>query len=302
MNKSVKTKPQRRTISVIENDIVGLLKQLGKQRKTQCYSLLLANANIGPSLVDTVYDDLRENYEDCKSLDVIVESGGGNIDAAYNISLLLRRYCKERLTFIVPRWAKSAATLLVCAGDEILMTPVAELGPLDPQITEMNPIEQRIEQFSPLHIQSTLELIREEFEKGNKDLAEGLMQRLQFPLTLGSFKKSLDIAKEYLEKLLSTRMLALAIAKRLSSGYADHSWCITSEEACDLGLNVQEIKKPELDIVWGIHKLTREGEKIRLKQKREKIKDQLKDLPPGLIDQLPPELLGGTPQQPAQKR
>ena len=30
--------------------------------------------------------------------------------------------------------AKSASTLLACAGDVIYMTPMAELGPVDPQV------------------------------------------------------------------------------------------------------------------------------------------------------------------------
>jgi hypothetical protein len=66
-------------------------------------------------------------------------------------------------------------------------------------------LENRLEQFPPLHIESTLELIRTEFSEGNAQLADGLLQRLQFPLTLGSFKTSLDVGKVYLERVLSTR-------------------------------------------------------------------------------------------------
>ena len=117
-------------------------------------------------------------------IDVIVDSSGGDIDAAYNLSNLFRRFAKEELNFIVPRWAKSAATLLVCSGDKIFMAPVTELGPLDPQITDFNPLEKRLEQFSPLHIGATLELIRKEFAGGNDKLAESLVERLQFPMRL----------------------------------------------------------------------------------------------------------------------
>jgi hypothetical protein len=170
-----------------------------------CFPLLLNQSNIGGRLVDDVFDNLKDNYKDCKNIAVIIDSGGGNIDAAYNLATLFRQFATEKLVFIVPRWAKSAATLLVCAGDEILMTPPAELGPLDPQITVMNPLEKRLENFSPLHIASTLDLIREEFEKGHEKLATGLLNRLQFPLTLGSFRKSLDVGKEYMRELLSTR-------------------------------------------------------------------------------------------------
>jgi ClpP class serine protease len=54
-------------------------------------------------------------------LDVILESSGGSIDAAYNIALLLRRYAKDELNIIIPRWAKSAATVIACAGDKIFL-------------------------------------------------------------------------------------------------------------------------------------------------------------------------------------
>ncbi len=205
----------RRTISSIDKEIDGVCKELATVRGAECFPLLLGEANIRNTLVDRVFDDLRAGKYSGKSLDVVIDSGGGDIDAAYNLALLFRRYGSEKLTFIIPRWAKSAATLLICAGDEILMTPVAELGPLDPQITEMNPLEQRVERFSPLHIESTLQLIRDEFANGNSQLADGLMQRLQFPLTLGSFKKSLDVGREYVEKLLSSRMKETRSVRRI---------------------------------------------------------------------------------------
>lgn len=288
------TRRSKRTVSSIEREIDETCEELARIRKSRCFSLLLREADIRSTLVDRVYDELRTEKHECRSLDVIIDSGGGDIDAAYNLARLFRRYGKERLTFIIPRWAKSAATLLICAGDEILMTPVAELGPLDPQITTTNPLEQRMESFSPLHIESTLQLIREEFSKGNSQLAEGLMQRLQFPLTLGSFKKLLDVGREYVEKLLSSRMLkeneprAKHIGEVLTTGYADHSWCITIEEAQELGLKAREIEGTVLDLVWRIHKLNRERNELRRQNEQAKLREKLKGLPPGLLETVQP--------------
>ena len=295
MAKPKSTKKQK-VISSIEKEIDTACKKLAEIRSSDCFPLLLGEASIRNTLVDRVYDALRTGEYKSKSLDVIVDSSGGDIDAAYNLALLFRRYGEKKLTFIIPRWAKSAATLLICAGDEILMTPVAELGPLDPQITAMNPLEQRVERFSPLHIESTLQLIRDEFKNGNSKLAEGLTQRLQFPLTLGSFKKSLDLGREYVEKLLSSRMLiakehsnkAKEIGEVLTTGYADHSWCITIEEAKKLGLKAREIEGEQLDLVWEIHKLNKKKENLIRQEKQANLKDQLKDLPPELLDALPP--------------
>lgn len=284
---------KRRTVSSIEGDIDVQCEKLGRQRRTDCFPLLLGQQDIHAELVDRVFDDLTNRQYTSGALDVIVASSGGDIDAAYNLALLFRRYGKKKLAFIVPRWAKSAATLLVCAGDEILMTPVAELGPLDPQITAMNPLEQRVERFSPLHIESTLQLIRDEFAKGNDKLAEGLMQRLQFPLTLGSFKKLLEVGQEYLEKLLSSRMLkddpenARKIGKELTTGYADHSSCITVEEAGKIGLKAVEIEGDCLNVVWKIHGLHRQREMLIARNNERKMKEKMKELPAGLRNVLP---------------
>lgn len=229
---------------------------------------------------------------DCDDLTVILDSGGGDIDAAYNIAKLLRRRSPKSLTFIVPRWAKSAATLLACAGKRIEMSPVAELGPMDPQITTVNALEGRHENFSPLHIESTLTLIREEFESGSKDLARSLVDRLQFPLTLGSFKQSLELSKQYLTKLLSTGMLssqpekAAEVAKQLSEGYADHGFCINLEEARELGLTATEIPADQLDIVWEIHVVDARRSELIQEREQKRMREILKDLPPGILDRL----------------
>jgi hypothetical protein len=259
-----------------------------KLREKNCY-LFLGN-EITKSIVGDIFDDLRSNYSECNGkLDVIIDSGGGDINSAYNLSALFRRFGTEELIFLIPRWAKSAATLLACGGDKILMTPIAELGPLDPIITTINPLESRLEQFSPLHIESTLDLIREEFMNGNKDLAEKLIERLQFPLTLGSYMKSIEIGEQYLIKLLSSRMLkndlenATTVAHRLTTGYTDHGYCINCNEAREIGLIVNELEGSELDIVWEIFKLYDEKRKIEKKNEQKKMLETIKEIPQELI-------------------
>ena len=66
---------------------------------------------------------------------LVLNSPGGDIDAAYSLCQILRAQC-QCFEIVVPMWAKSAATLLCLAADKILMTPLAELGPLDVQVRE----------------------------------------------------------------------------------------------------------------------------------------------------------------------
>lgn len=281
------------TIEELDRQISVLCGDVSKEMNMKCYLLIVGDASIEGELVDKVFGDLSATDIAGEGLCVVLDSSGGDIDAAYNLALLLRRYGSKRLIFVVPRWAKSAATLLACGGDTIMMTPVAELGPIDPQITAMNPMEQRMEQFSPLHIESTLELIRQEYEKGNDKLADGLVRRLQFPLTLGSYKKSLDIGMDYAGKLLSTRMLAddekktsFGIARKLTMGYASHSYCINYREAMDIGLKVEELSGDMLRNVWKMHKLCKKRREMLNRKRQEDIAERLKDYPPELLNSM----------------
>ena len=292
-----------KTISEIDDRTACLIDKLAQtfDDSVVCYPFLLGDDNITSQTVDQVFDDLQELFGQSSGdgrLVVVVESGGGDIDAAYNLAMLFRMYGQKQLIFVVPRWAKSAATLLVCAGDSIFMTPVAELGPLDPQITQVNPMEQRLEQFSPLDIESTLELIRNEFDQGNNALAEGLLQRLQFPITLGKFQKSLQLGKQYALKLLSTRMLnekedlAIQIANKLVEDYADHGFCINIDEARSLGLVIKTLSQEQQQNVWEMHKLVRLKHEFTDAQQKKEMEERIKDLPPHLRDDLPPEING----------
>jgi len=304
--KGAKTPERKQEIDAL---ITEKIKALSKLRdNAMIYPFLQGDGiSIEKSTVDDVYDDLRAKCKkNCARIDVIVDSGGGQIDAAYNLALILRRYAKKELNFIVPRWAKSAATLLVAGGNRILMTPVAELGPIDPQITEMNVMDKRLESFSPLHIQSTLSLIRKEFSEGHEKLARGLLERLQFPLTLGSFQKSLEVGEDYLKRLLCSRMFAgndeevrqkkaKSIAEALVTKYPDHSFCIEISEAQALGLAVELLSGKQLELVWNIHKLNQEKVILERKERQQKMAEMMKSLPPELLEALPSNLANGKP-------
>ena len=75
--------------------------------------------------------DIDNRY--AKKLSVLLESPGGSPEHTYRIALGLREYVDD-LEVLVPRWAKSAATLFCLAADSIHLGLHGELGPLDPQI------------------------------------------------------------------------------------------------------------------------------------------------------------------------
>lgn len=69
-----------------------------------------------------------------KNLDLIIHSPGGSSEAVEQIVIYLRsKY--NHIRAIIPQNAMSAATMLACACDEIIMGKHSAIGPIDPQIT-----------------------------------------------------------------------------------------------------------------------------------------------------------------------
>jgi hypothetical protein len=68
---------------------------------------------------------------------VLIDSLGGSAKSAYQLAKFFRNY-SHRFVAMVPRTAKSAATLLALGADEIILGNAGELGPVDAQVRERN--------------------------------------------------------------------------------------------------------------------------------------------------------------------
>jgi len=66
-------------------------------------------------------------------LDIIIHNPGGSAEAAEQIVSYLRKKFTN-IRAIIPQNAMSAATMLACACDEILMAKHSAIGPIDPQM------------------------------------------------------------------------------------------------------------------------------------------------------------------------
>ena len=80
----------------------------------------------------TGFSDLLEGLTE-KKVDLLVNSPGGFAEVTESIVGMLRSRF-DHVRFAIPNMAKSAATLLVLSGNELLMDERSELGPVDPQV------------------------------------------------------------------------------------------------------------------------------------------------------------------------
>jgi len=148
-----------------------------------------------------------------KEIALVLDSGGGKTDAAYRIARLFQRKAKS-FTVVVPRFAKSAATLLSLGAEEIILGEDADLGPLDAQIMDYDHEEtwvsaldtvQAVEQLEDSAIEVASRMLKYLQLHTKKRYSMLLEPSLHFAATVtrGSFKT--DLITEQVGKQIAYR-------------------------------------------------------------------------------------------------
>lgn len=201
-----------------------------------------------------------------KKLDLIVHSPGGSPEATEALVAYLRARF-DHIRVIVPHVAMSAATLLACASDEIVMGAHSSLGPIDPQFLLGG-------QFGVLALPA--QAILDQFERAKEEckdpqlLGAWLPMLNQFgPALLMQCENALALAENLACEWLETWMLrsdperstkARSIARTLKDHkeFKSHSRHISREKAAKMGLLVTELERdPTLqDLVLSVFHTT----------------------------------------------
>ncbi|MCX7669684.1 MAG: ATP-dependent Clp protease proteolytic subunit [Anaerolineae bacterium] len=152
-------------------------------------------------------------------LDIVLHTPGGLVLPSLQIARAVRRH-QGRVTVFVPHYAMSGGTLIALAADEIVMSPHAVLGPVDPQL-------------NGLAAASILKVVE------RKPVAEIDDQTL---MLADNAAKAIAQLKEAAKELLTRTMpaeKAEALASLLAGGERwTHDFPITAEMAKGLGLPV----------------------------------------------------------------
>ena len=153
-----------------------------------------------------------------KPIDLILHTPGGLVIAAVQIARALKAHV-GRVTVFVPHFAMSGGTLLALAADEIVMSPHAVLGPIDPQINGL----------------PAASIIKVAAEKPLSEIDD------QTLILADLGQKAIDQLKRQACELMRAPMsheAALALAEKLTRGTWTHDYPISADEAKELGLNV----------------------------------------------------------------
>jgi hypothetical protein len=210
--------------------------------------------NLGRDVRNAYFRSRRELAKD-GPITLVVDSPGGYAGSAYEIARMLQRHCGGFMA-VVPRYAKSAATLLIL-GAPVMLAPDAELGPLDAQVYDHEREEQssalnEVQALERLHLQAIEEvdqMVLLLVGRTGKKVATLLPYVLEFvaqmkrPLlekidTVHYTQQSrvLKEAEDYAQRLLRISGLydkPREVAGRLVNRYPDHSFVIDPEEASE---------------------------------------------------------------------
>lgn len=132
--------------------ITEVLQQIQAVRKRPLFALVADP--IDERICEKVYGwrrELRAAREGHEQLDILIHSPGGDLTSCYVVARLFSRYMDE-WEALVPVCATSGATLICLGSSNVVMSEIAQLGPVDPQV-----LSKRREKFFEAERQSPLE-------------------------------------------------------------------------------------------------------------------------------------------------
>lgn len=235
------------------------------------------------NLLRCAFDDPKH---DDRTIKVLLDSSGGNLDSAYATTLYLTAYAKT-VEVYVPDWAKSASTLLAIGADKIYLSTFGELGPLDSQIRDpRNPVTwvsaldcyQSVDYVRDFGLRTVREVLDRLVTATGKripvhdllatasDFSLGVIDPMMQSvpaLDFGGWGRNLRISEHYARKLLAARPrdsdhADVDTAHELVYGYPHHLFPIDINEARRIGLNAvrmdEKIYEEAINVVEACHK------------------------------------------------
>lgn len=164
-----------------------------------------SGSNISPDLTSITDEDMQAmmtvmNGVQESELDLILHSPGGQIDAAEALVTYLRSKFSD-ICVIVPQQAMSAATMIACAANTIMLGKHSFLGPTDPQFILQTELGVRV---------VTAQNIEDQFERAQEECVD--------PSKIGAW---IPILKQFGPDMLQKCKNATKLSHLLVSGWLE---------------------------------------------------------------------------------
>lgn len=220
-------------------------------------------SKIGMDVFPLINEHLAE-FKDLEKLDLFIYSTGGITMAGFGLINLFREYCND-FNVIVPFKAYSCATLICLGANEIIMSKLGQLSPIDPSLPHpLSPIHPVTGQNIPISVEDVsayIDLAKESGLKSEKSLQlafDNLSQKVH-PLALGAVhrttKQNEFLAEYLLSQHIEDKDQKTHIIKILTKERFSHNYLIGRNEAKNvLGLKITEPNDSLENLIMALYK------------------------------------------------
>jgi hypothetical protein len=231
-----------------------LISEIGEALDNRCvlvfYTSFVHDVLISDGDVAIIEDALMGS-DLSRGLVLIVNSPGGFSLSAERIINVCRAHSSGGFDIIVPKQAKSAATLMCFGASKIYMSPTSELGPVDPQVP-LN-VGERLHLISAFGLVAAYrDLLAQAVACRAPDRIEPYLQQLdRFDARLiADYEREIELSKKISVEALKTGMMAgveeTEIERRIQlflnpAQSGSHGRPITRETAQKCGLEIEGI-------------------------------------------------------------
>lgn len=245
-----------------KEDRLALIRQIEQARNSRLIVAIWGDRqNLGTHIafdVQVLFFDHLQRIGETDRIDVLIYSTGGQTLAAWGLANLVREFCTH-VGVLVPYRAYSAATLFALGANDIVMTRLGQLSPIDPSITTplgptvqvaTTPGQSQVVPVSVEDVVGYLNLARDEARLEGEESLRQVFERLSsqvHPLALGTVYRSRQQIQALAGRLLSFHIPddqqshRDRIVETLTRALGSHDYLIGRREARDdIGLNVVE--------------------------------------------------------------
>ncbi len=228
-----------------------LIRQIAEMRNSKviCYiggDRQNVSIRVAPDIIPVFYK-LLENLGQSDKIDLVLFTKGGDVHTALRLVELIYEYTKN-FSVIVPYKAYSAGTLICLGASQLIMTKMAELSPVDPNVTSVfNPPDENNHLIKqPINVEDVYSFITiakevvglktdDALVKVFTDLTEHI-----HPLAVGSIYRTHALIRSIARSLLTIHMDSREeykiseIINSLTEKLHSHSYMITRRQAKEI--------------------------------------------------------------------
>ena len=158
------------------------IKQIEESRSSRVIAYLTSdrqgpvNARVAMDIIPFVSEQLRKIGKQNK-IDLLLYSAGGDTMVPWRLVSMIREYC-DQFSVLLPYKAHSAATMIALGADEIIMSDLSEISPIDPSTANIfNPTDpQNSQNKIPISVEDVIayfDLAKNKFDiKSDEDLTK----------------------------------------------------------------------------------------------------------------------------------